>query len=70
MNQDMVTICVFIVGLYLIFGLLLSIMAMGMMDLDKNDYLFAFFMFWPIALMAASVFQLIRFIKAIFKGEH
>lgn len=68
MNQDMVTICLIIVGLYLIFGLLLSIMAMGMMDVDTNVYLFAFLIFWPIALMAASVFQLIRFIKAIFKG--
>lgn len=70
MDQDMVAICVFIVGVYLVFGFLLSIMAMGMMDGDADDYLFAFLMFWPIALLVASVFQLIRFIKNAFKGEY
>lgn len=37
---------------------------------DKNiyDYVLVFLIFWPIIL--ALVFQLIRFIKAIFKGEY
>lgn len=70
MNQDMVAICVFIVGVYLVFGFLLSIMAMGMMDGDADDYLFAFLIFWPIALITVSVFQLIHFIERMFKRKH
>lgn len=70
MNQDMVAICVFIVGVYLVFGFLLSIMAMEMMDGDADDYLFAFLIFWPIALLAASVFQLIHFIERMFEGDY
>ena len=70
MNQDMVAICAFIVGVYLVFGFLLSIMAMGMMDGDVDDYLFAFLIFWPIALIIVSVFQLIHFIKRVFKGKY
>lgn len=70
MNQDMVAICVFIVGVYLVFGFLLSIMSMGTMDGDADDYLFAFLMFWPIALITISVFQLIHFIKRMFKGKY
>lgn len=39
---------------------------------DKNiyDYILVFLIFWPIILVVASVLQLIRFIKAIFKGEY
>lgn len=70
MDQDMVAICVFIVGAYLFFGFLLGIMAMEMMDGDADDYLFAFLIFWPIALLVASVFQLIHFIERMFKGEY
>lgn len=70
MDQDMVAICVFIVGVYLVFGFLLSIMAMEMMDGDADDYLFAFLIFWPIALLAASVFQLIHFIERMFEGDY
>mgnify|MGYP004527022305 CR=1 FL=1 len=70
MNSDMIAIYVFIVGVYLVFGFLLSIMAMGMMDGDADDYLFAFLMFWPIALITVSVFQLIHFIKRVFKGKY
>lgn len=37
---------------------------------DKNiyDYVLVFLIFWPIILVVA--FQLICFIKAIFKGEY
>lgn len=58
------------VAVYLGFGFLLSIMAMEMMDGDADDYLFAFLMFWPIALLVASVFQLIHFIERMFKGDY
>ena len=60
----------FCICIYLILGFLLSILAMLMMDEDVDEYLFAFLMFWPIALIIASVFQLIRFIKTMFKGEN
>ena len=45
-------------------------MAMEMMDGDADDYLFAFLIFWPIALLVASVFQLIHFIERMFKGDY
>lgn len=60
----------FCIGVYLVFGFLLGIMAMEMMDGDADDYLFAFLMFWPIALLVASVFQLIHFIERMFKGDY
>ncbi|WP_456074157.1 hypothetical protein [Holdemanella biformis] len=60
----------FCICIYLILGFLLSILAMLVMDIDMDDYIFAFLMFWPIALIIASVFQLIRFVKTMFKGEN
>lgn len=60
----------FCICIYLFFGFLLSIMAMEMMDGDADDYLFAFLIFWPIALLVASVFQLIHFIERMFKGDY
>lgn len=67
MNLYILDLCV---GVYLGFGFLLSVMAMGIMDGDIDDYLFAFLLFWPIALLVASVFQLIHFIERMFKGEY
>lgn len=58
------------VAVYLGFGFLLSVMVMEIMDGDIDEYLFAFLLFWPIALLVASVFQLIHFIKRMFKGEY
>lgn len=55
----------FYIGIYLVFGFLLSVMAMLVMDI--YDYLFAFLIFWPIALITASVYQLIHFVKEKFK---
>ena len=63
-------ILLFCICIYLFLGFLLSIMAMGMMDGDADDYLFAFLIFWPIALLVASVFQLIHFIERMFKGDY
>ncbi len=64
------SILAFCICIYLVFGFLLSIMSMGMMDGDMDDYLFAFLMFWPIALITVSVFQLIHFIERMFKGKY
>lgn len=57
------------IGVYLGFGYLLGIMVMEMIDEDVDDYLLSFIIFWPISLMAASVFQLIHFIERMFRGE-
>lgn len=43
---------------------------MLVIDVDMNNYIFAFLMFWPIALLVASVFQLIHFIERMFKGDY
>ena len=60
----------YIAGVYLAIGIIIY----GYEDIirDKNiyDYVLVFLIFWPIILVVASVLQLIRFIKAIFKGEY
>lgn len=67
MNLSTLLFCICI---YLILGFLLSILAILVTDMDMDDYIFAFLMFWPIALIIVSVFQLIRFVKTMFKGEN
>lgn len=59
----------FCICLYLGFGYLLGVMVMEMIDEDVDEYLLAFIIFWPISLIAASVFQLIHFIERMFKGK-
>lgn len=58
------------IAVYLVIGIIIY----GYEDIirDKNiyDYVLVFLIFWPIILVVASVLQLIRFIKAIFKGEY
>lgn len=58
------------IAVYLAIGIIIY----GYEDIlrDKNvyDYVLVFLIFWPIILVVALVFQLIRFIKAIFKGEY
>lgn len=60
----------FCICIYLFLGFLLSVLAMLVIDVDMNNYIFAFLMFWPIALLVASVFQLIHFIERMFKGDY
>lgn len=67
--MDLTTL-LFCICIYLFLGFLLSVLAMLVIDVDMNNYIFAFLMFWPIVLLVASVFQLIRFIKNAFKGEY
>lgn len=58
------------IAVYLVIGIIIY----GYEDIlrDKNvyDYVLVFLIFWPIILVVALAFQLIRFIKAIFKGEY
>ena len=58
------------VAVYLFLGFLLSVLAMLVIDVDMDNYIFAFLMFWPITLLVASVFQLIHFIERMFKGDY
>lgn len=67
--MDLATL-LFCICIYLFLGFLLSVLAMLVIDVDMDNYIFAFLIFWPIALITVSVFQLIHFIKRMFKGEY
>lgn len=67
--MDLATL-LFFICIYLFLGFLLSVLAMLVIDVDMNNCIFAFLMFWPIALLVASVFQLIHFIERMFKGDY
>lgn len=67
--MDLATL-LFCICIYLFLGFLLSVLAMLVIDVDMDNYIFAFLMFWPITLLVASVFQLIHFIERMFKGDH
>ena len=43
---------------------------MLVIDVDMNNYIFAFLMLLAKALLVASVFQLIHFIERMFKGDY
>lgn len=60
----------FCICIYLFLGFLFSVLAMLVTDVDMNNYIFAFLVFWPIVLLVASVFQLIHFIERMFKGDY
>lgn len=68
--MGLATLFFFCICIYLFLGFLLSVLAMLVIDVDMNNYIFAFLMFWPIALLVASVFQLIHFIERMFKGDY
>ncbi len=67
--MDLATL-LFCICIYLFLGFLLSVLAMLVIDVDMDNYIFAFLMFWPITLLVASVFQLIHFIERMFKGDY
>lgn len=65
-----IIICIFITGGYIVLGLLLSGIVGSFTDMDLEDYIFATMLFWPIVLLIGAIFQLIHFVKAMFKGEY
>lgn len=69
-TDTFIIICIFIVGGYIILGLLLSGVIGSFTDIDLEDYIFATMLFWPIVLLIGAIFQLIHFVKAMFKGEY
>lgn len=58
------------IAVYLAIGITIYGYEDIMRDTNVYDYVLVFLIFWPIILVVALVFQLIRFIKAIFKGEY
>lgn len=65
-----IIICIFIIGGYIILGLLLSGVIGSFTNMDLEDYIFATMLFWPIVLLIGAIFQLIHFVKAMFKGDY
>lgn len=61
-------ICLLIVG-YIIMGLSISGIIGSFTDMDLDDCIFAALLFWPIVLLIGGIFQLIRFIERMFRGE-
>lgn len=61
-------ICLLIVG-YIIMGLSVSGIIGSFTDMDLDDCIFATLLFWPIVLLIGGIFQLIRFIEKMFRGE-
>lgn len=70
MSADTFIICIFIVGGYILLGLLLSGIIGSFTDMDLEDCIFATMLFWPIVLLIGAIFQLIHFVKAMFKGDY
>lgn len=71
MSEDTFIICcIFIVGGYIVLGILLSGIICNFTDMDLEDCIFATMLFWPIVLLIGAIFQLIHFVKAMFKGEY
>lgn len=59
------------IAIYLTIGIIIYGYEDILRDKNTHDYVLVFLIFWPIILVVvASVLQLIRFIKAIFKGEY
>ncbi len=58
------------IAVYLVIGIAIYGYEDIMRDTNVYDYVLVFLIFWPIILVVTLVFQLIRFIKAIFKGEY
>lgn len=58
------------IAVYLVIGIAIYGYEDIMRDKNIYDYVLVFLMFWPLVLVIGAIFQLIRFIKAIFKGEY
>lgn len=58
------------IAVYLAIGIVIYRYEDIMRDKNVYDYVLVFLIFWPIILVVALVFQLIHFVKAMFKGEY
>lgn len=62
-------ICLLIIC-YIIMGLSICGIIGSFTDIDLDDCVFAALLFWPIVLVIGAIFQLINFVKAMFKGDY
>ena len=62
-----IIICIFIVGGYILLGLLFSCIIGSFTDMDLEDFIFVTMLFWPIVLLIGAIFQLMHFVKDMFK---
>ena len=70
MNPEMVMIFICIIGGYILIGLLISSIVGSFMEVELEKYVLATLLFWPLVLVIGAIFQLIRFIKTMSKGEY
>ena len=67
---NLVFVVVIIIGAYLLMGFLLSAIVGSFMNVELEKYVLATLLFWPLVLVIGAIFQLIRFIKTMSKGEY
>lgn len=58
------------IGVYLLMGFLVSAIVISFTSVELEKYIFAILLFWPFVLVIGAIFQLIRFVKTMFKGEY
>ena len=66
----LVFISLLIISVYIIIGLLFSNFVGSFMDVEPEKYILAMLLVWPLVLVIGAIFQLIHFIKAMFKGDY
>ncbi|WP_456074156.1 hypothetical protein [Holdemanella biformis] len=67
---SLVFILALIIGGYIIVGFLICIIIDGFMDVETDKYVLAILIFWPLVILIGAIFQLIHFVKTMFKGEY
>lgn len=58
------------IAVYLTIGIIIYGYEDIIRDKKIYDYVLVFLMFWPFVLVIGAIFQLIRFVKTMFKGEY
>ena len=67
---SLVFILALIIGGYIIVGFLICMIIDGFMDVETDKYVLAILIFWPLVILIGAIFQLIHFVKTMFKGEY
>lgn len=71
MDLNMLIFYAFIgIGVYLLMGFLVSAIVISFTSVELEKYIFAILLFCPFVLVIGAIFQLIRFVKTMFKGEY
>lgn len=67
---SLVFILALIIGGYIIVGFLICMIIDCFMDVETDKYVLAILIFWPLVILIGAIFQLIHFVKTMFKGEY